>query len=102
MSECAALRRDKEPWSDNDIETLADLYFVDPKKRSYDAMVEALGRTKSAIQSEISRRGMAQPGARMRACIGAECYGRRKFFSASAGHRICQRCSVTEIYRCAS
>ena len=89
------LFNEKAPWTDDDMQTLAKLYFSvsDPKKRPFDAMVAALGRSKAAIQSEISRRGMAARGAQLRICLGAECYGRRKFFSAAAGHRICPSCA---------
>jgi hypothetical protein len=69
------------PWSDADIQKLAELYFSNPKKRPFDAVIAALGRTRGAIQSEISRRGMAAPGAKLRPCLGAECYGRRLFSS---------------------
>ena len=94
--------RDKSAWSDDDIDRLAHLYFSDPEQRSIDVMVTALGRTKAAIQSEISRLGMAAHGAKLMMCLGDECSGRRKFFSAGIGHRICPRCSQAEIYRCAS
>jgi hypothetical protein len=99
--ECT-LRNEHKPWDDDEVDMLAGLYFVDHDNRSYAAMVMTLGRSKKAIQTEISRRGMTQPGAKLRLCIGAECYGRRKFFSASPAQRICQRCRRLAIYKWAS
>lgn len=84
-------------WSDVEINRLADLYFSTPKP-SIDAMAAALGRTKHAVWTEISRLGMAAPGAKMRTCRPCE----RPFFSWGSGNWICNRCKSSGLLRYAS
>lgn len=93
--------RSGDSWSDADVEKLAALYFSSPRLPTHD-IAAALGRTPKAVQTEASRLGMTQPGAKLRTCLGEVCGGRRKFFSSAPGQRICQRCRESEVYRCAS
>lgn len=93
--------RSGEPWIEVDVEKLAKLYFTSPRIH-VDKIALALGRTTGAVQTEVSRLGMAQPGAKLRICLGEVCGGRRRFFSSAPGNRICQRCAKSEVYRCAS
>ena len=101
LSKRAMAERYGESWSDDDVAKLAELYFKTPRM-SADVIANQIGRTKQAVHAEISRLGMSRPGAKLRTCIGAECYGRRTFFSVAPGHRICPRCAQLEVYRCAS
>lgn len=87
-------------WSDADIGRLADLYFSVPRP-SIDEIASQLGRTKKAVWTEISRLGMSKPGAKLRACLGHVCDGRKRFFSSSINERICSFCKQTKRMRCA-
>lgn len=95
------LDRSGDAWSDDDVERLAELYFTTPRT-STETIAAALGRTTAAVQTEVSRLGMTQRGAKLRSCLGEGCYGRRLFFSSSLNNRICPRCRESEVYRCAS
>jgi len=94
------LDRSGDAWSDADVERLAELYFTTPRV-STEKIAAALGRTPKAVQTEASRLGMTQPGAKLRICLGEGCNGLRRFFSAAPGNRICPRCAESEVYRCA-
>ncbi len=72
------LDRSGEPWTEVDVEKLAKLYFTSPRIH-VDKIALALGRTTGAVQAEVSRLGMAQPGAKLRICLGEVCGGRRRF-----------------------
>ena len=89
-------RNDKTTWSDADVDRLAGLYFSVPKPPIED-MAAKLGRTTSAVFTEISRLGMAKPGAKIRKCKPCE----RPFFSWGSGNWICDRCKQTDLVRCA-
>lgn len=90
-------RNEKTPWSDADITKLAELYFSVPKIAPAD-MAAQLGRSVKALQTEISRLGMARPGAKVRKC--APC--KRPFYSWGSGNWICSRCKLSAEFRCAS
>ena len=83
-------------WTDDKTIRLAELYFCVPKP-SIDEMAAAVGHTRSATWNQISRLGMATPGAKLRRCMPCD----RKFFSTHSGNRICSRCHGSELLRCA-
>lgn len=87
---------DRMTWSDSDVTQLARLYFSTPKP-SIDAMTAELGRTRHSVWTVISRLGMAQPGAKMRACMRYE----RPLLSSWNGQRICSFCKYSQLLRCA-
>ena len=91
-----SLENDKATWSEADIERLAPLYFSVPKP-PIEVIAETLGRTIPAVFTELSRLGMAQRGAKMRACMPCS----RSFFSSWIGERICSFCKSSELMRCA-
>jgi hypothetical protein len=86
----------KAPWSDDDVERLARLYFSVPKP-PIEVIAENLGRTVPSVFTELSRVGMAKPGAQLRACMPCE----RSFFSSWIGERICGFCKSSELMRSA-
>ncbi len=90
-------RNDRTSWSGEDIKRLAELYFSQPKPPIED-MAFQLGRTPSAVFTELSRLGMAKPGVKLRSCMPCT----RLFFSSWIGERICSYCKESEIMRCAS
>ena len=93
-------------WSNADTEKLAALYraalierdlkpknrFGQPAPIDFDSIGVALGRTASAIMSEVSRAGIHRADAKLRTCLGPSCRGERKFWSESVGNRMCGRC----------
>lgn len=93
--------RSGDAWSSDDVALLAALYFAKPRPPSGEIAIK-LGRSVLAVQSEISRQGMARPGAKLRTCVGVGCCGERQFFSTDRANRICPRCSQDPIYRYAS
>jgi hypothetical protein len=85
-----------EPWLEADIERLGRLYFSDPRP-PIEVMAETLGRTVPSVFTELSRVGMAKPGAKLRGCMPCT----RQFYSSWIGERICSFCKNSEIMRCA-
>lgn len=90
------MRRTETVWDHASTIKLASLYFSTPKP-SIEAMAAAIGRTPSATWNQISRLGMAVPGAKLRKCMPCD----RAFFSSHIGNRICGRCADGELMRCA-
>jgi hypothetical protein len=84
------------PWSPALNEKLAQIYFQDPKP-SITEMAAALGRTPHATWTQISRLGMATPGAKVRRCLPCG----RSFYSSWIGNRICSWCAESDELRCA-
>lgn len=95
-------------WTDEETEQLARLYFAaraaidawTPAFRGQrapllqiDRIAAALGRSTGGVSGQISRMGMANPGAQLRTCL--PCKGRgieKKFFSVGVGNRVCAGC----------
>ncbi|HEY4260657.1 MAG TPA: hypothetical protein VGM98_10865, partial [Schlesneria sp.] len=67
--------RSREPWTEEEVQLLAKLYFEPKCKGWLNKITIELGRSPSAITSEISRQGMAKRGAKLRKCLGVGCYG---------------------------
>jgi hypothetical protein len=91
-----AVDHNGEGWTEQQINLLASMYFSVPKT-PIEEMAAALGRTPKATWTEISRRGMAKPGAKPRLCMTC----RRSFFSGHIGNRICVKCTKQNQLECA-
>ena len=85
-------------WSESDVNRLATLYFSIPKP-SIETMAADLGRTPMACFTEMSKLGLAKPGAKLRRCLGHGCQGQKSFFSSGIGERMCSFCKGSEIVR---
>jgi hypothetical protein len=100
-----------EPWTDEDITLLSQMYWMMESKWSVDAggfvdlpkftrsqLAEYFGRSLSAIDTQISRYSIAREksslptGAKMRKCMPCQ----RMFFSTDRGNRFCRRCKEKE------
>ncbi|MGM4916238.1 hypothetical protein [Tardiphaga sp. 813_E8_N1_3] len=85
-----------EGWTEQDDLLLASMYFS-VARPSVAEMGVALGRTPKAIWTQVSRLGMAKPGAKRRPCMTCT----RPFFSSHAGNRICVKCIKQNQLECA-
>lgn len=89
-------RNDTSAWTPAQNERLASVYFTVPKP-SIAEMADVMGRTPHAVWTQISRLGMAKPGAQLRRCMPCG----KSFYSSWIGNRICSRCAESEVLRCA-
>lgn len=87
---------DKAPWTAEQIEKLAELYFSVPKP-SIDHMSAVIGRSPHATWNQIARIGMSKRGAQVRKCLPCD----HNFYSTHVGNRMCQRCLESDELRCA-
>lgn len=60
----------------------------------FEPVAAALGRSVSAVMSEVSRAGINRPDGKLRSCLGPSCRGGKMFWSESVGNRMCGKCRV--------
>lgn len=97
-----------EMWTSEETAKLAVLYRAAlearemlPKNRfgqlapiDFESIAIAMGRSVSAIMSEVSRAGINRPDGKLRSCLGPSCRGGKMFWSDGAGNRMCGKCRV--------
>ena len=73
------LQNNGSAWSDEDVAKLASLSFSYPRP-AIEVIAAKLGRSTSAIQTEMSKIGLTKRGAKLRPCLGVICAGKKQFF----------------------